>query len=76
MTCNEQFTTQIVSQDGVACVYLRSYGRTVTIALGSPDVEITIHGLLDLPILRVADPELVPHLVGALRSVLGALESL
>lgn len=71
-----EWETSIVQRDGLVELFLRNCGRTITIDFGSPDPTFTIHGLLDFPIARIADPELIPHLVGALRSVLGALEAL
>jgi len=68
--------TSIVCRDGLADVYLRNCGRTITIQFSSPDLGFTVHSLFDQPIVRIAAPELIPGVVGALRSLLGALESL
>lgn len=76
MSRDEQFSTDLISREGYIDVYLRNFGRTVTIDFGSPDIGITIRGLIDMPIARIADPEVIPDVLAALRSLVGALESL
>lgn len=69
--------TSIVSRGhDVVDVYLRNCGRTITVQFGSPDIGFTIHSLIDQPLVRIGSAEMIPNIVGALRSLLEALEAL
>ena len=73
---DEVWETSIVQRDGYIDVYLKLNGACITIGGSSPEPYFTTHGLAYLPLVAIASPELIPQAIGAMRSLIGALEAM